>query len=172
MISQSNGERTATSARSNMEKIAELVAILGAIASVSLIIVFWQLLPASIPVHFNIAGQVNGYGSKAEILRPMVLGLVIYLVLTVAVVFRHQVTAMLKITDKVHDSKYVVLRAMLTWFKAEIVWACALMELVLINAAMQYNYPLALIMPLPAVVILLTFLYYMAKLVKPGWIKV
>ena len=59
-----------------MEKIAELVAILGAIASVSLILVYWQLLPATIPTHFNMAGQVNGYGPKTELLKPVVLGLI------------------------------------------------------------------------------------------------
>jgi uncharacterized membrane protein len=154
-----------------MEKIAEIVAILGAIACVSLILVYWQLLPAIIPTHFNMAGQVNGYGPKAEILKPMVLGLILYLSLTIAVIFRHQMATILRVTDKMHESQYVILRAMLTWFKAEIVWACALMELVLINAAMQYNYSLALIIPLPAIVILLTFLYYMARLVKPNWIK-
>ena len=60
---------------------------------------------------------------------------------------------------------------MLTWFKAEIVWTCALMEVVLINAAMHYQYSLALVMPLPAIVIILTFLYYVAKLVSPGGSK-
>lgn len=159
------------SARSNMEKIAEAFAILGAIASISLILVYWQLLPAIIPAHFNMAGQVNGYGPKTELLKPVVLGLFLYLALTAAVVFRHPMATMLKVTDKMHDTKYAVIRAMLTWFKAEIVWACALMELLLINAAMHYNYPLALIMPLPAIVILLTFLYYVTKLARPGWVK-
>lgn len=154
-----------------MEKIAEAVAILGAIACISLILVYWQLLPATIPTHFNIAGQVNGYGPKAVILYPMVLGIVIYLALTAAVVFRHSLASMLRVTEKVHDTRYAVLRAMLTWFKAEIVWTCALMEVILINAAMHYQYSLALIIPLPAIVIILTFLYYVAKLVRPGWIK-
>ena len=93
------------------------------------------------------AGQVNGYGPKTEILYPMVLGLIVYLALTVAVVFRHPLAAMFRVTDRVHDTKYAVLRAMLTWFKAEIVWTCALMEVVLINAAMHYNYSLALVIP-------------------------
>jgi hypothetical protein len=47
-----------------------------------------------------------------------------------------------------------------------------LMEAALINASMQYNYSLVLIMPLPAIVIILTFLYYVSRLVKPGWIKI
>lgn len=160
------------STRSNMEKIAEAVAILGAIAIISLVLVYWQLLPALIPDHFNIAGQVNGYGSKSDILFPAALGLVIYVALTAVVVFRYQLMSMLRVTDKSHESKYVIIRAMLTWFKAEIVWACALMVVVLINAAMQYDYPLALIMPLPAIVIILTFLYYAAKLARPGWVKI
>ena len=154
-----------------MEKIAEVVALLGVIASVSLILVYWQLLPATIPAHFNVAGEVNGYGPKTDLLIPVGLGLIIYLVLTALVFFRHQLVDIFKVKDKLPVSKYRIIRAMLTWFKAEIVWACVLMEVALINAAMQYNYPLALIMPLPAIVIILTFLYYVAMLIKPRWIK-
>lgn len=167
----SNDERTTAYTRSNMEKIAEIVAILGAIASISLILVYWQLLPAIIPVHFDIAGQVNGYGPKTDILILAGLGLFLYLALTALVFFRHRLMAIFKVTDKLPASTCIIIRAMLTWFKAEIVWACVLMEVALINAAMQYNYPLALIMPLPAIVILLTFLYYVARLIKPRWIK-
>ena len=155
-----------------MEKVAEVVAILGAIASISLILVYWQLLPSVIPTHFNMAGEVNGYGPKTELLIPVGLGLILYMALTALVVFRHQLIRIFRVTDKLPESKYVIIRAMLTWFKAEIVWACALMEVTLINAAMQYNYPMTLIMPLPAIVIILTFLYYVARLIKPGWIKI
>lgn len=154
-----------------MEKIAEVVALLGAIASVSLILVYWQLLPAIIPTHFNVAGEVNGYGPKTDLLIPAGLGLIIYLGLTALVFFRHQLVDIFKVKDKLPVSKYRIIRAMLTWFKAEIVWVCVLMEVALINAAMQYNYPLALIMPLPAIMIILTFLYYVAMLIKPRWIK-
>ena len=69
--------------------------------------------------------------------------MILYLALTAAVIFRHQLIAIFRITEKLPESKYVILRAMLTWFKAEIIWSCALMEVVLINAAMQYNYSLA-----------------------------
>jgi uncharacterized membrane protein len=155
-----------------MEKIAEAVAILGVLAIISLIFVYWQLLPAIIPNHFNIEGQANGYGPKSDILFPAALGLVLYLAMTAAVVFRYQLMSILRVTDKLPEPKYAVIRAMLTWFKAEIVWACALMVAVLINAAMNYNYQLALIMPLPVIVIILTFLYYVAKLIKPGWVKI
>lgn len=155
-----------------MEKIAETVAILGAIASVSLILVYWQLLPAVIPNHFNVAGQANGYGPKTDLLIPVGLGLIIYLALTAVVVFRQRLMEIFRIKIKVPESKCVLIRAMLTWFKAEIVWSCVLMEASLINASMHYNYSLALIMPLPAILIILTFLYYVARLARPGWIKI
>lgn len=154
-----------------MDTMAEVIAVLGVVACIALIVVFWQSLSAIIPTHFNIAGQVNGYGPKTELLKPMGLGLILYLALTAVVVFRHQLNAIFRVTDKLPDSKYVILRGMLSWFKAEIVWSCALMEAVLINAGMQYHYSLALILPLPVIVIILTFLYYAAKLVRPGQIK-
>lgn len=44
----------------------------------------WKDLPVTVPVHFNIQGEVDGYGAKSElIIIPFVLPLLTYLILLV-----------------------------------------------------------------------------------------
>lgn len=45
-------------------RTAELVARLAIVAMFALAIWTWPSAPAQIPIHWNIAGQINGYGPK------------------------------------------------------------------------------------------------------------
>jgi uncharacterized membrane protein len=38
------------------------------VVTIALIALFWNNIPATVPVHYNLAGEANGYGSKSTIM--------------------------------------------------------------------------------------------------------
>jgi uncharacterized membrane protein len=69
--------------RSPLESVLTLLAAAILIASFSVVGWYWPRLPASVPVHFNAAGDIDGYGSKLSLLAFPALFTVFFVVLTV-----------------------------------------------------------------------------------------
>ena len=150
-----------------MEMIAEALAIVGVIACAALVFVFWAALPVVIPLQFDMYGNISSYGPRSELLKPLAIGLLIYILLTIVIVFRERIISIFRLTNRLSPKKFSIYRAMIAWFKAEIVWSCALLEVVPISAAFYNSHALTMILPLPAVIFVLTILYYGATLIRP-----
>ncbi len=59
--------------RSSLERFCVGVTVVGLLALLAVTAWWWPQLPATIPIHFGVNGQPNGYGSKAWILFLPVL---------------------------------------------------------------------------------------------------
>lgn len=66
------------------DKLLELVALLGLLACWVIPLSFYASLPDTIPTHFDISGQTNGYSTRAGIWGLPVLITFVYFVLTLA----------------------------------------------------------------------------------------
>jgi uncharacterized membrane protein len=67
----------------NFQKEAPLIAIV--LAPFIYLAYLWDKLPDSVPLHWNIEGEIDEYGDKSElILIPILLPLLIYLIFTIA----------------------------------------------------------------------------------------
>jgi uncharacterized membrane protein len=64
-----------------MKKIIALLPFLFLIANAALVIISYQGLPDIIPSHFNMKGEVDGYGDKSTIIIPLMLHIGITLLL-------------------------------------------------------------------------------------------
>jgi uncharacterized membrane protein len=64
-----------------MKKIIALIPFLFLIANAALVIISYQGLPDIIPSHFNMKGEVDGYGDKTTIIIPLMLHIGITLLL-------------------------------------------------------------------------------------------
>jgi uncharacterized membrane protein len=106
-----------------MRKIAEFVSI-AALAALALIAVNAlhgpQHLPDKIPVHFDAAGQPNGWDSSKALLFLPGMGAGLYVLLTVIArfpsLFNYPVTA----TDANRARLETLAQSLLAWIKAEI----------------------------------------------------
>jgi uncharacterized membrane protein len=65
-----------------MKKIIALLPFLFLIANAALVIISYQGLPDIIPSHFNIKGEVDGYGDKSTIIIPLMIHIVITFLLS------------------------------------------------------------------------------------------
>jgi uncharacterized membrane protein len=76
----------------------ELIGLASLIMLIVLPLYYLPQLPERIPIHFNGAGAVNGYGSRSTVWSLPVTGVFIYLLLTVLSGFPHIYNYPFKIT--------------------------------------------------------------------------
>lgn len=73
--------------------------------------------PASVPTHFNAAGHADSYGNKASILILPILGIIIYIVLTLLNKIPYLFNYLTKITAENAQQQYTIATRMLRFIK-------------------------------------------------------
>lgn len=64
--------------KSRFVMMADVIAILSVITSTSYLIFQWSSLPETVPIHFNFAGEPDGWGGKWMIVIPLIIGTVLW----------------------------------------------------------------------------------------------
>ncbi len=73
--------------RNKTELFFELLALLGIISSVCLYLFSIGSLPAKIPTHFGFSGKPDDWGSKYNIIVPLIVSIFLYILLTLSWLF-------------------------------------------------------------------------------------
>jgi len=130
-------------AHTPLDWLGEFLALLGALLMVAAIARYYPRLPATIPTHFNVAGQVDGWGSKQTLFMMPALGiLLIYLPITILQRFPHTYNYMWPITEENARAQYQMARTFMIWLKAETTWMFTLISWYTIQMAMKnYHQP-------------------------------
>lgn len=110
---------------SRLEVILEVLSLAGLIVMALMIMKEWALLPATIPSHFNAAGQPDGYSGKASLIMLPVIGLLLYLMLGMLRFFPHVYNYPRTITEQNAEFQYRLAINLLAWLKVEIIWSFA-----------------------------------------------
>jgi uncharacterized membrane protein len=106
-----------------MRTIAETISLLALAALAFIAINVFHgphPLPDRIPVHFNAAGQPNGWGSPGALLFLPILAAGLYLLLTVIARFPSLFNYPVKVTDANRSRLEPLGQGLLAWIKAEI----------------------------------------------------
>jgi uncharacterized membrane protein len=92
--------------------------------SVVLLVLIWVLvlysypkLPGIIPIHYDAAGEVNGYGNKTTILIFPFIALAVYILLTRLNKYPHVFNYMSKITEENAQKQYTMATRMIRYLK-------------------------------------------------------
>jgi uncharacterized membrane protein len=109
----------------SLNKIDWMLETTSALALIALILVTiygYRVLPENIPLHFNLTGEADGFGSKQSILIIPIATLVIYLALTILERFPHKFNYMLEITAENAERQYRNMHYMMKILKVYIVF--------------------------------------------------
>jgi uncharacterized membrane protein len=109
----------------SLNKIDWMLETTGALALIALILVTiygYRVLPENIPLHFNLTGEADGFGSKQSILIIPIATLVMYLALTILERFPHKFNYMLEITAENAERQYRNMHYMMKILKVYIVF--------------------------------------------------
>ncbi len=122
--------------RSRLEYALEILSAVGLIIGLYSLLVSYETLPASIPVHYNLRGEVDSWGDKSTIWILGVIMIVVYGALTLTAKIPHLYNYPFSITAENAERQYRIARTFITLLKTEIVWLfaaiiCGTMEVAL-----------------------------------------
>lgn len=101
-----------------------------------LVIINYSKLPTSIPIHFNAAGVIDGYGSKSMIWGLVFVGSIMYVGMTYLNKFPHIFNYLTKITDENAFLQYTIATKMLRFIKLIIILMISYLTLKIIRIAL------------------------------------
>ena len=157
-----------------MRKVLELI---GAAALAAL---FWitcaamtgpNRLPDKIPTHFDIAGNPNAWGSSSSLFLIPVVGLVLYLSITIVSQFPSVFNYPVRITPENRPRLQALAVHMITWLKVETICLFLWIQSSTIGSARHQALGLPLmLMPFSLLAVFLTMSWYivaMRRAAKP-----
>jgi len=83
-------------------------------------LIVWKDIPDSIPMHYNVRGEIDRYANKNSIFFLPVVGLVLYVLLTVVTFFPSIWNMPVTITHENKERVYRCIKNLLLFLKAEI----------------------------------------------------
>lgn len=102
-----------------------------------LIIYFFNVLPNTIPIHFNAIGKVDGYGDKNELFHLPIIGTVIFFGITILNKFPHIFNYLVEITPENALTQYQSATRMLRILKFVVILIFITITLLTINVSVK-----------------------------------
>jgi uncharacterized membrane protein len=152
--------------RTFLENILDVAAIILFIAGAVNLIMQWSSIPGTVPIHFNGAGEPDGWGSKVNLWILLVIGSMMWVLLTVLEKFPH-VYNYLFLTEENAERQYKNARLMLNVIKNEILFFFVYMSWVSTEVAKGENDGLGLwILPIFIITITGTIAFFIVRSIK------
>jgi uncharacterized membrane protein len=105
--------------RSPLENWLEAIALAGLAYTMWIVAGNWSQLPARLPRHFNGAGQADAWGSRGDLLVPVVISILVHALLTAVSLFPHKGNFLQPITAENAERQYRLMRRLLAVVKIE-----------------------------------------------------
>ena len=125
--------------RQPVELLLDWLSLLGVGVGIALTIWGWLTLPATIPTHFDFAGNPNAYGSKATLLLLPIISTCVAALLALLTRFPHMYNYPWPITLENASRQYLLARKFLRIVMLEIVWMFAGLQWLIIQAAQNQS---------------------------------
>lgn len=116
-------------------RILDAIAFVGLVISLAIAVSNWSSLPDTIPIHFGITGQADGWGNKLFFWVFPLLNLAIVIGFTVMRRYPQTFNYPVRITPQNAEVQYEIAINLLNWFKAEFAWLFVWLEWQIINVA-------------------------------------
>ena len=112
-----------------LDKLLNRLSLLVLLGTALFLALYWKDIPQKVPMHFNAAGQIDRWGSKAELLILPVIAWLLYLLMTVVEQFPGAWNTGVKVTEENRERVYALLGHMLSTLKFLIMVMFALITL-------------------------------------------
>ncbi|MDZ4679143.1 MAG: DUF1648 domain-containing protein [Saprospiraceae bacterium] len=123
--------------KSGLERACDILALTGLVLFVVLIAIYWSKLPATIPIHFNLGGEADGWGRKATILVLPGIALFIYVTMTLAIQSSKDINYPVRITPENAERQYRLVRHLLAVMKVAVIWGLLGMTWLILQTALS-----------------------------------
>jgi len=146
----------------------ELLALAALLLCFAIPLAAWDRLPDTISAHFNLGGEVDGYGSKSSILYPLPVVAVLYIALTILSRYPRIYNYVVEITEKNAQIQYLLATRLVRLLKLVVMLTFSFLEYLMVTSAFGHHKTLAATSfgPVVLLVILGTLGYYLCRSVQ------
>lgn len=121
--------------KTTLEKWHDVLGILILLSMMGYIAIVWPQLPEKFAAHINAAGEVDGWGGKGGLLPLPIIGVVLYVGLTMVSKIPHTFNYLREITPENAPRQYLLARLMVSWLKVLVVALFAFLEFEVVQLA-------------------------------------
>lgn len=114
----------------------EVLAVCGLLLQILIILGAWNLLPESIPIHFDFAGKADAWGDKTDILLLFGLSVLFYVGLTWLSRYPEKFNYHWEINENNADRQYYLASNFIKIIKLQSVWLFAIISLKMIGVVL------------------------------------
>lgn len=132
--------------------ITNIISIILILGYIIYLVFKWQTLPDTIPVHFNSAGEIDGYGSKTYMIIEPIIMVVLFIIISITERFPRFWNMPVKITPENRDRQYKIACALLGFMKV----MCIIIFIVAGVASINPGVPAMLIMVIVGIMLIVT----------------
>ena len=100
-----------------VDYIVEIVSLLSILGAIALYVIYWIKAPDTVPIHYNIYGEADGYGSKSEMLILPICTVLFYVGLTILNKYPHIFNFPTAVTEENVLSLYKIATRGIRWMK-------------------------------------------------------
>jgi uncharacterized membrane protein len=118
--------------------ILEMLVILALLLHFIAVLGTWDLIPASIPIHFDFRGKVDAWGGKTDILVLFGLSLLFYFGLTWLESHPRKFNYPWEINENNAEKQYELARNFIKIIKVQSVWLFAIISFQMIGIALGF----------------------------------
>jgi uncharacterized membrane protein len=146
------------------QRIAGILSPVILLGTILFIVLRWRTLPEQIPTHYNMAGEIDGYGSRWTLLVLPVIGLVTDLVVAISSRFPQSWNAGVKITVYNRVRIYRIMRDLLS----EVRLGCAILFAFLSVwlSLTPGNMPVWVLLTVPLVLVFVPLIRYFIRVIR------
>ena len=124
--------------KSDLEKICDALALAGLVLFLIVTTIYWSKLPDTIPIHFDLKGNADGWGSKATIWLLPCIALFIYATMTLAAgLSPKHINYPVRITPENAERQYRLARNLLATMKTAAIWGLLGLTWLIFGAALS-----------------------------------
>ncbi|MDR6553688.1 DUF1648 domain-containing protein [Paenibacillus qinlingensis] len=130
--------------RSKAETILDVISLLVIISMIAYVAYEWRDMPERIPMHFNGKGEIDGWGNKMSLMAVPLIGVIIYVGLTLLSKVPHVYNYPTTITAQNARGQYQNARLLIHSMKTIILILFMFIEWSIIQSAKEGNAELSL----------------------------
>ncbi|CAN7165605.1 DUF1648 domain-containing protein [Paenibacillus sp. LjRoot56] len=126
-------------ARTKAEIILDVISLFVIISMIAYVAYMWQDMPERMPMHFNGKGEIDGWGNKMSLIALPLIGVIIYVGLTLLSKVPHVYNYPTPITAQNARGQYQNARLLINSLKTVIVILFGFIEWSVIQSAKEGN---------------------------------
>lgn len=145
-----------------LDQLMNRLSLLLLLGTAVFLVVYWRRIPEEIPMHFNAVGEIDRWGSKAELLILPVITWLMYGLLTVAEQIPSAWNSDIKMTEKNREQVYALLGHLLSTLKLLVI---AMFTWIILWCALTMPLP-AWFLPIVLGAVFGDMVYWLVRLIR------